>query len=78
LTAIPNSLNSNDDDDLPDIDKLLSCIKQKDIFASTNLNRDDNNFLNIDKFLLGIQQKSFSTSTKLDSGSIAEKVDNRT
>jgi hypothetical protein len=78
LTATRNSLNSNDND-LLDIDKLLSRIKQKDILASANPNRDDDDdFLDIDEFLLGIQQKSFSTSAKLDSNGIAEKVDNGT
>jgi hypothetical protein len=83
LTATRNFLNSDDDDDddndLPDIDKLLSRIKQKDISASADPNRDDDNdFLNIDEFLSGIQQKIFSASVKLDSGGMAEKVDNGT
>jgi hypothetical protein len=79
LTAIQNSPNSDNDDYLPNIDKLLSGIKQKDIWASTNPNCDDDDgFLDIDKLLSGIQQKSTSASTKLDSGSIAGKVDNRT
>ena len=57
MTATRNSPNSDDDDDLPDINELLSHIKQKDIWASANPNRDSNNdddFLNIDKFLSGI------------------------
>ena len=81
MTAPPNSPNSDDDDDLLDINELLSRIKQKDISASANPNcddDDDDDFLDIDEFLLGIQQKSFSASAKLDSGGIAEKVDNGT
>jgi hypothetical protein len=58
LTTTRNSLNSDNNDDLLDIDKLLLRIKQKDILASANLNcdndDDNNDFLNIDKFLLGI------------------------
>jgi hypothetical protein len=52
---------------------------QKNILASANPNcDDDNDFLDIDEFLSGIQQKSISASAKLDSGGMAEKVDNRT
>ncbi len=82
MTATRNSLNSgggDDDDDLPDIDELLSRIKQKDIWASANPNRDDDNgFLDIDELLSGIQQKSISASAKPDSGGMARKVENRT
>ncbi len=79
MTATRNSPNSGDDDDLPDIDELLSCIKQKNISASANPNRDDDDdFLDIDEFLSGIQQKSISASAKPDSGGMAEKVDNGT
>jgi hypothetical protein len=73
LRAIQNSPNSDADNDLPDIDKLLSDIKQKNISASAN-----NGFLDIDKLLLGIQQKTISASTKPDSGGIAGKADSRT
>jgi hypothetical protein len=79
LTATRNSPNSDDDDDLPDIDELLSGIKQKDIWASANPNRDDDDgFLDIDELLSGIQQKSTSASAKPDSGGMAGKVDNGT
>jgi hypothetical protein len=72
-------LNSNADDDLPNIDKLLLHIKQKNISASANLNHDDDDdFLNIDEFLSSIQQKSTLASAKPDSSSIAKKVDNGT
>ena len=77
MTATRNTPNSDDDDDLPDIDELLSRIKQKDIWASVNPNRDDDDgFLDIDEFLSGIQQKSTSASAKPDSSGMAEKVDN--
>jgi hypothetical protein len=50
LRATQNSSNSNANDDLPDIDELLSGIKQKNISASAN-----DGFLDIDELLLGIQ-----------------------
>jgi hypothetical protein len=79
LTATQNSPNSDDDDDLLDIDELLLHIKQKDIWVSANPNcDDDSSFLDIDELLSGIQQKSTSASAKPDSGSMTGKVDNGT
>jgi hypothetical protein len=78
LRVTRNSLNSDADDDLLDIDELLLGIKQKNILASTNLNPNDDGFLDIDELLLGIQQKTISASAKPDSGGIAGELDGRT
>jgi hypothetical protein len=79
LIAIQNSLNSNDDDDLPAIAELLSGVMLNNVLASTNSNCDDDDgFLDIDELLTSLQQKSISASTKLNSGGLAEKVDDGT
>ena len=58
MTAARNSTNSDNDDDFPGIDALLSGIKQKNMSASAsaNPNHDDNDddFLDIDELLVGL------------------------
>ena len=81
MTATRNSPNSNDSDNFPDIDALLSGIKQKDRSASANPNYDDdddNGFLDIDKLLAGLQQETTSASAKPDLGGMAGKVSDGT
>ena len=79
LTATRKSANSDDDDDFPDIDELLSGIMQKESPASADPNSDDDDgFIDIDDFLSDIQQKSIPASANPNSGGMAEKVDNGT
>jgi hypothetical protein len=54
LTATRNSPNSDDDNDLLEIDKLLSSIQQKSMPASADPNDDNDGFIDIDKLLSGI------------------------
>lgn len=79
-TATQNPLGSDDDDDFPEIDELLSGMKQQNHLASADPNGDNNNnnddFPNIDKLLSGIRQKSVLASTKPHHSKIAEKIDN--
>jgi len=82
LTATRNPPNSDDDDDFPDIDELLSGMKQKNNLASADPNSDNNNdnddFPDIDELLSGMKQKSVPASAKSNDGNMAEKVDNGT
>ena len=56
LTVTRNSANSDDYNDLPDINKLLSGIIQKNSPASADPNSDDDDgFIDIDDFLSDIQ-----------------------
>ncbi|KAH9203487.1 hypothetical protein DL95DRAFT_419005 [Leptodontidium sp. 2 PMI_412] len=78
LTA-QTSPNSDDDDDLPSTDELLSGTLQKNSSASADPNGvDDDGFVDIDDVLSGIQQKSVLASANLNSGGIAVLVDNGT
>jgi hypothetical protein len=79
LTATRDSPNSDDNNGFPEIDELLSCIRQKSMLASAGPNGyDDDGFIDIDKLLSGIQQKNVPARTDLNSGSIAKMVNNRT
>lgn len=79
LTTIRYSPD-RDDDDFPDIDELLSGMKQKNNSASADPNSHDNNdddeFPDINELLSGIKQKSVQASAKPNHGSMAGKVDN--
>jgi hypothetical protein len=78
LTATRNSLNSDNDDDLPNIDELFLGIMQN-ISASADPNSNDGDgFVDIDELLSSMKQESISASAKPNSSGIAEKVDNRT
>ncbi|CAG8978009.1 hypothetical protein HYALB_00000679 [Hymenoscyphus albidus] len=80
-TVAPNPLGSNDDDDFPEIDELLSGMKQQNHLASADPNSDNNNndddFPDIDELLSGIRQKSVLASAKPNHSKIAEKINNR-
>jgi len=78
LTATQNPLSS-DDDDLPEIDELLSSIQQKSILASADPNddNDDDGFIDIDELLSGMQPENVPGSLDLNSASIAEIAENR-
>jgi hypothetical protein len=87
LTATRNSPNSDDDDDdydFPEIDELLSGIRQKSIPASADPSGgggdddDGDGFIDIDELLSGMQQKSVPASADPNSGSMAELVDSGT
>ncbi len=81
LRATQNSLDSNNNINFLDIDKLLLGIKQKNNSASIDLNsnsnndNDNDNFPDIDRFLLGIKQKGVPASVNPSYSSTAEKVD---
>jgi hypothetical protein len=52
LTVIRNSLDSNDDDNLPEIDKLfLGMVQKNDLVCAGPNSDDDDGFVNIDELL---------------------------
>lgn len=79
LTATRNPLDSDEDNDLPDIDELLSGMMQKNNSAGADPNGgDDHDFIDIDYFLPGIQRKCMPASANPNVGGMPEMVDNRT
>ena len=74
-----NSPTSDDKEDFPEIDELLSGIRQKSILASADPNSDDNDedgFIDIDELLSSMQQKSVPASAPSNSGEMGKMVDN--
>ncbi|KAH9205202.1 hypothetical protein DL95DRAFT_470777 [Leptodontidium sp. 2 PMI_412] len=71
------SPDSDNDDDVPSIEKLLSGKWQKNSSASAEPNGvDDDGFVDIDDVLSSTQPKSMLASANLNSGGIAVLVDN--
>ncbi|KAH8650362.1 hypothetical protein BGZ60DRAFT_534447 [Tricladium varicosporioides] len=70
-----NSPNSDDNDNLADIDELLSGMWQKNNSANTDPNNDDDNnsFVDRDDFLSDIQQENMPASANLNSSNIVKK-----
>ncbi|KAG9235614.1 hypothetical protein BJ875DRAFT_265946 [Amylocarpus encephaloides] len=80
FTASRNHPNrcDNDDDEFPDIQELLSGIRQKSMPITADLNGDNHDgFIDIDEFLSGRQQEG-PTSVDPDFGRMADIVDSGT
>ena len=75
MIVTQNSPNSDDDDDLPEIDELFSGMRQERMQASDD---DDDGFIDIDELLSRMQQKSVPARADLNSAGMAEMVDNGT
>jgi hypothetical protein len=75
-TPIRNSPKSDNNNDFPEIYKLLSGIRQKSMLASADRNYDDDGFIDIDELLSGMQQKSVPASADPNSGGMAKRARN--